>query len=61
MWSEPSWVVAFRPDDEDEGRRVAEIIGGRSRFLDELMDLKEYEFLMIKRRTGLVYKTKLPK
>jgi hypothetical protein len=61
MWSEPTWVVAFRPDDEDEARRVAEIIGGRTKFTKPLLDLDEYEFIVIKRRTREAYISKLPK
>lgn len=60
MWSEPSWIVAFRPDDEDEAKRVAEIIGGRRTFTPALMSLKEYEFIITKRRSHEAYISKLP-
>lgn len=60
MWSEPTWIVAFKPDDEDESKRVAEIIGGRKLYTDSLLSLKEYEFILIKRRTKEAYISKLP-
>lgn len=59
MWSEPSWIVAFRPDDEDEARRVAEIIGGRRLFTQSLLDLQRHEFILINRRDKDVYISKL--
>lgn len=61
MWSEPTWLVAFRPDDEDEARRVAEIIGGRRSFTDPLLSLHEYEFIITKRRSRTAYISKLPR
>ena len=61
MWSEPTWLVAFRPDDEDEAKRVAEIIGGRRKFTNELLDLDEYEFIITKRRSRESYVSKLPR
>lgn len=61
MWSEPTWLVAFRPDDEDEAKRVAEIIGGRRAFTDALLGLEEYEFIITKRRSHQSYISKLPK
>lgn len=50
MWSEPSWAVAFRPDDEDEARRVAEFLGSRRVYLPVLMGLNRHEFLLVRRR-----------
>ena len=61
MWSEPTWIVAFRPDDEDEAKRVAEIIGGRRKFTEPLLELDEYEFIVTKRRSKESYISKLPK
>lgn len=60
MWSEPTWIVAFGPDDEDEARRVAEIVGGRRAYSEPLMSLKPYEFLIRKRRSNKAYISKLP-
>lgn len=59
MHSEPSWSVAFRPSDEDDAARVAEIIGGRRQYKDLLMDLGRYEFLLINRREREAYISKL--
>jgi len=59
MWSEPSWVVAFRPDDEDEAKRVAEIIGGRRTYTQPLLELKRHEFILINRREREAYVSKL--
>lgn len=61
MWSEPTWLVAFRPDDEDEAKRVAEIIGGRRSFTAPLLELNEYEFIITKRRSRESYISKLPR
>lgn len=61
MWSEPTWIVAFRPDDEDEAKRVAEIIGGRRLYTEALLSLEEFEFIIIKRRSKEAYISKLPK
>jgi hypothetical protein len=58
MWSEPTWIVAFGPDDEDEARRVAEIVGGRNQFTEALMSLKNYEFIIRKRRSKEAYISK---
>lgn len=50
MWSEPAWAVAFRPDDEDEARRVSEFLGSRRKYLPALMELAPHQFLMVRRR-----------
>lgn len=55
MHAEPVWSVAFRPDDEDDANRVAEIIGGRKTYRDVLMGLDRYEFLVIHRRNREAY------
>lgn len=59
MWSEPSWIVAFRPDDEDEARRVAEIIGGRKLYTDAILGLNRYEFVLINRKEREAYISKI--
>jgi hypothetical protein len=61
MHSEPTWSVAFRPDDEDDAKRVAEIIGSRRTYTPELMQLNPYEFILINRRKRTAYISKLPK
>lgn len=55
MHSAPSWSVAFRPDDEDDAKRVAEIMGSRREFTPVLMGLERYSFLMVHRRTRQAY------
>jgi hypothetical protein len=54
MHSESSWVVSFRPKDEDDGKRYAEIFGSRAYWLPVLMSLdrSKYEFLIQHARTG---------
>lgn len=55
MHSEPSWSVAFRPDDEDDAKRVAEIIGGRRLYTPILLDLEPHEFVIVRRRAREAY------
>lgn len=59
MWSEPAWFAAFRPPDEDEARRVAEIIGGRRTFLEPLLALRRHEFILINRNEREAYISKI--
>lgn len=49
MWSESTWSVSFRPQDEDDAERVAQILGNKlyyRRVFDEL-DRGKHEFLMV--------------
>jgi DNA helicase HerA-like ATPase len=55
MWSEASWLVAFRPDDEDEAKRVAEILGGRRLYTETLLSLARHEFVIVNRREREAY------
>lgn len=50
MWSEPSWVMAFSLDDEDDRKRVAEFSGAKVEVLDILPQLGPHEFLCIRRQ-----------
>jgi hypothetical protein len=59
MHSMPAWFVSFRPDDEDDAKRVAEIAGSRRLYTPILMELEPYEFLLVKRRTREAYISKL--
>jgi hypothetical protein len=59
MWSEATWLVAFPPSDEDEASRVAEIIGGRKKYTEQLMELKRHQFILINRREKEAYISKL--
>jgi len=54
MHSESPWKLAFRPEDEDDARRVAEILGNRRGYVDVLMNLDApaHEFLMLYSKTG---------
>jgi len=53
MWSEPSWVCAFRIEDEDDLKRVRELGGGRD--FEAIMErLGGHEFVCVHRpRSGV--------
>lgn len=57
MHSESPWKIAFRPEDEDDAKRVAEILGNRRKWLPVLMQLRahRFEFLMLYAKTGQAY------
>lgn len=59
MWSEPSWLVAFQPNDEEEADRVAQILGGRKIYRDALMNLEEFQFIIVNRKEKVAYISKL--
>jgi energy-coupling factor transporter ATP-binding protein EcfA2 len=50
MWSEPSWVFIFAPDDEDDLRRVAEMSGAKEQVLEIAPQLGGHEFLCVRRQ-----------
>jgi energy-coupling factor transporter ATP-binding protein EcfA2 len=50
MWSEPKWVFIFRPDDEDDLKRVAQLSGAKTEVLAIVPQLDDYEFLLVRRR-----------
>jgi hypothetical protein len=54
MHSESSWVCSFRPKDEDDAVRYAEILGSRAYWKPVLMSLDRanYEFVLQHVRTG---------
>lgn len=61
--SEAGWTVAFPPKDQDDRKRVAEVLGDRTRFglvLDSL-DRTRHEFLIRHDRSGESYISHLPK
>ena len=60
--SEAGWTVSFPPKDQDDRKRVAEVLGNRVRFgavLDDL-DRTKYEFLLMHDLTGEAYISHLP-
>ncbi len=50
MWSEPYWLVIFRPEDEDDLKRVAQLSGFKQTVLDVVPTLGAHEFLLLRRR-----------
>lgn len=55
MHSESPWKLAFAPQDEDDAKRVAEIMGNRRYYTDVLMSLdsSKFEFILQYSKTGL--------
>ena len=55
MHSEASWTVSFRPKDEDDAERYAEVLGSRRQWMPVLMSLdkRKHEFVIKHERTGL--------
>jgi hypothetical protein len=52
MWSEPSWVFIFPPDDEDDLKRVAELSGMKWDVINSTRRLQGFEFLCVRRQRG---------
>jgi len=54
MHSETSWIACFKPKDEDDAKRYAEVLGSRALWLPVLMGLNRnrYEFVLKYERTG---------
>lgn len=59
MWSQSTWVFAFKPTDQGDALRVAEVLGDRDLYKRELMSLKKHEFIVQNTRTGEVYKSRI--
>lgn len=53
MWSEPSWVFVFTPDDEDDLLRVAQLSGAKREVLEIAPQLGGHEFLCIRRQRDM--------
>jgi hypothetical protein len=53
MWSEPSWLFVFPPDDEDDLRRVAEISGVKAQLVEIVPHLGGHEFLCVRRQRDM--------
>lgn len=52
MWSEPSWVCVFAPEDEDDLKRVAELSGAKDAVLEITSQLGGHEFVCVRRQRG---------
>jgi hypothetical protein len=50
MWSEPYWLFLFRPEDEQDLKRVAELSGSKQLVMDVVPTLGDHDFLMLRRR-----------
>lgn len=53
MHSETVWIAAFKPKDEDDAMRVAQVMGGRKRWMPILDGLNRdaHEFVLLNTRT----------
>lgn len=62
MHSESEWTVCFRPKDEEDAERVAQILGNKRYFVDVLMSLdrEKREFLLVHNLTGEAYISHIP-
>ena len=60
--SEAGWTISFKPKDQDDRDRVAEVYGNRKYYRDVLEDLdrEAYEFLIKHELTGQAYRSSLP-
>jgi hypothetical protein len=50
MWSEPSWIIILRPEDQDDLKRVAELSGRKDEVLEIVQRLGGFEFLCVQRQ-----------
>lgn len=50
FWSEPTWLAIFKPEDEYDFKRIREIGGQRSGLEEAVRQLKDHEFVFIRRR-----------
>lgn len=50
MWSEPAWLMVYRPDDEEDLKRVAELSGRKLDVYRIVPNLGEHEFLCVRRQ-----------
>lgn len=57
MHSEVGWTVCFAPKDEEDGERMAQVLGGRRTYLPILNTLnrERYEFLIVHGLTHKMY------
>jgi hypothetical protein len=59
MLSQQQWMILFGLPDEETRADAARIAGDRHRFGPMIAALKEYEFLLIRTRTGHAYVSKV--
>lgn len=50
MWTEPSWLVIFPPEDLDDLKRVADLSGCKEMVLEVVPQLGPFECLVIRRQ-----------
>lgn len=53
MWSEPSWLMIFQPEDDQDLRRVAQLSGNQVAVWNIVPNLGDYEFLCVRRQRGM--------
>ena len=60
--SEAGWTVSFKPKDQDDRKRIAEVFGNRRYYLDVLksLDAERHQFVMKRELTGEVCISSLP-
>lgn len=62
MWNESTWTVAFAPHDEDDAKRVAQVLGNQRFFMNILMnELERKEFVITRQGSREVYISKVDK
>lgn len=57
--TEQQWLFLFKLTDEDVRDRAAQIAGDRKRFAPVIAELKPFEFLLVRTRTGEAYISKV--
>jgi hypothetical protein len=60
--SEAGWTFSFKPKDQDDRDRVAEVFGNRKYYRDVLegLDREAYEFVVKHELTGQAFRSSLP-
>jgi energy-coupling factor transporter ATP-binding protein EcfA2 len=64
MWSEPSWLIIYPPEDVDDLKRVAELSGRKEEVMAIVPQLGPWEFLCVRRqrnRSRALYVSRVPK
>lgn len=60
--SEAGWTVSFRPKDQDDRDRIAEVFGNRAYYRDvlESLDREKHQFVIKRELTGEAFISSLP-